>query len=106
MFDEKSFGERLAKLRFEKGISARDMSLSIGQNPGYINTIENGKAYPSMENFFIICDFLDIDPGDFFDSNLRHPSRIRKLLECANKMTETELDSMNVIASAMTDSTK
>ena len=41
---EEQFTNRLSKLRLAKGVSARDMSLSIGQNPGYINNIENGKA--------------------------------------------------------------
>ena len=59
---EKDFAQRLAQLRTQKGISARDMSLSIGQNPGYINTIENGKAFPTMMNFFYICEFLDVTP--------------------------------------------
>ena len=42
------FAERLIQLRTNKGVSARDMSLSLGQNPGYINNIESGKALPSM----------------------------------------------------------
>lgn len=54
---EKDFAQRLAQLRTQKGISARDMSLSIGQNPGYINTIENGKAFPTMMNFSIFANF-------------------------------------------------
>ena len=29
--------ERLAKLRMQKGVSARDMSLSLGQANNYIN---------------------------------------------------------------------
>ena len=37
---EKEFSLRLAQLRGEKGVSARDMSLSIGQNASYINNIE------------------------------------------------------------------
>ena len=32
--------ERLAKLRALKGVSARDMSLSLGQANNYINNIE------------------------------------------------------------------
>ena len=40
------FSNRLSKLRTQKGVSARDMSLSIGQNPGYINNIETGKTFP------------------------------------------------------------
>ena len=31
--------ERLAKLRTQKGVSARDMSLSLGQANNYINNI-------------------------------------------------------------------
>ncbi len=32
--------ERLAKLRTRKGVSARDMSLSLGQANNYINNIK------------------------------------------------------------------
>ena len=53
---ENEFQTRLAQLREKKGVSARDMSLSIGQNPGYINNIETGKALPSMSGFFYICE--------------------------------------------------
>ena len=64
---EEGFALRLAQLRNKKGVSARDMSLSIGQNAGYINTIESGKAFPSMTVFFYICEYLDITPEEFFD---------------------------------------
>ena len=36
-----NFAARLSKLRQEKGVSARDMSLSLGQSESYINKIEN-----------------------------------------------------------------
>ena len=38
------FSKRLAELRQEKGVSARDMSLSLGQSESYINKIENNYA--------------------------------------------------------------
>ena len=68
---EDEFPLRLAQLRNKKGVSARDMSLSIGQNPGYINNIESGKAMPSMACFFYICEYLNISPKDFFDFECR-----------------------------------
>ena len=43
---KEAFSKRLVQLRMAKGVSARDMSLSLGQNPGYINSIENNK--PSL----------------------------------------------------------
>lgn len=50
---EDDFPLRLAQLRTKKGVSARDMSLSIGQNHAYINNIESGKALPSMAHFLL-----------------------------------------------------
>ena len=44
---EDDFCKRLIQLRLEKGVSARDMSLSIGQSEAYINRIENRKMLPS-----------------------------------------------------------
>ncbi len=63
---EKEFSKRLCELRLEKGVSAREMSLSLGQSASYINRIENGKMLPSMGGFFKICDYLSITPNVFF----------------------------------------
>lgn len=50
--EKDEFIRRLIELRLNKGVSARDMSLSIGQSPGYINNIENDVNFPSMTVFF------------------------------------------------------
>ena len=63
---EDFFCERLSKLRNEKGISARDLSLKLGYNPGYVNAIENQNVLPSMSAFFYICQYLKITPCEFF----------------------------------------
>lgn len=89
---EKEFSNRLAQIRSKRGISARDMSLSIGQNPGYINTIENGKAFPTMKNFFYICEFLHITPKEFFDANAEKAEQINTLTEQLNQLDERQID--------------
>lgn len=63
---EDLLSERLSKLRNAKGVSAREMSLAIGQNESFINRIENGKALPSMQAFFYICEYLMVTPSEFF----------------------------------------
>ena len=65
--EKEEFIKRLTELRMNKGVSARDMSLSLGQSPGYINNIENGVNLPSMSLFFYICDYFGITPLEFFD---------------------------------------
>jgi len=71
--------ERLARLRTQKGVSARDMSLSLGQADNYINNIENRRSMPSMSAFFYICEYLHITPKDFFDEENPSPYLLNEL---------------------------
>ncbi|MBQ3063786.1 MAG: helix-turn-helix transcriptional regulator [Clostridia bacterium] len=95
------FSVRLARLRNKKGVSARDMSLSIGQNPGYINNIESGKALPSMQAFFFICDYLGITPAEFFDIDSATPEKLSALLSDLKRLDENQLDSIQVLVKGL-----
>ncbi|MBQ7975788.1 MAG: helix-turn-helix transcriptional regulator, partial [Clostridia bacterium] len=75
--DEKFIKQRIAKLRTDKNISARELSLRLGQSTGYINTIENGKSLPSMTMFLYICEYFKITPQEFFDEHTEHPKLIQ-----------------------------
>lgn len=77
---DKRFAKRLAHLRKIKGVSAREMSLAIGQNNAYINSIENGKNFPTMTGFFYICEYLGIEPREFFDFDNRNPQETNELI--------------------------
>lgn len=87
---ERFFAYRLAKLRAQKGISARSMSLSLGQNENYINQIENQKTYPSMQSFFYICDFLSVTPEEFFADSNQSPDALRALLADLQQLNDEE----------------
>lgn len=91
MTNEEFFAQRLSTLRNQKEISARDMSLSLGQNPGYINTIESGKSFPSMANFFYICEYLNITPKSFFDESLSYPSKVGFIINQLPQLNENQL---------------
>lgn len=98
---EKDFSLRLARLRNEKGVSARDMSLSMGQNPGYINNIESGKSMPSLAGIFYICEYLGITPRDFFDEESGNPSNAKELFEIAKTLSNEQLDSLISLAKGL-----
>ena len=53
MNTKESFSTRLAQLRTDEEISAREMSLDLGQNPSYINRIENQKLIHLCRSFSI-----------------------------------------------------
>lgn len=96
---EEDFPKRLYDLRMRKGVSARDMSLSIGQNPGYINRIENNQGLPSMSAFFIICDYLGITPSEFFNISVAKPERMRNLISQLEKLDSKQFDDVAAIVS-------
>lgn len=85
------FPQRLAKLRLHKNVSAREMSLEIGQSSSYINSIENGKAFPSMQGFFYICEYLHVTPQEFFETDNVWPERLNEVIEEAKKLDEASL---------------
>ncbi|SDG61110.1 helix-turn-helix domain-containing protein [Desulfosporosinus hippei] len=91
---EKYLSERIAKLRTMKKVSARDMSLSIGQNENYINHIENGKSMPSMQVFFYICEYFNISPKEFFDEKTINPPLIKAVIDDLNQLDEKQI--MNI----------
>ena len=98
---EDEFPLRLAQLRNKKGVSARDMSLSIGQNHAYINNIESGKALPSMALFFYICDYLNITPAEFFDLDSKNPEKLQSLIEDLKKLNDKQLESIAEIVKGL-----
>lgn len=96
MFED-LFYERLEKLRTQKGVSARDMSLSIGQSAGYINSLENKNGFPSMQVFFYICEYLGVTPSEFFDNTNSYPSEFREIMENLNALDPEKLRHVKAI---------
>ena len=94
MIDENYIANRIAALRSLMNVSARDMSLSLGQSPNYINHIENHKTQPSMQMFFYICEYLKVTPKEFFDEDISAPALITELLTEAKRLDNEQLSSL------------
>lgn len=90
--ERKEFCRRLSELRMKKGVSSRDMSLSLGLSASYINNIENDVTMPSMDAFFLICDYFDITPKDFFDVENDSSLSVSNLISEASSLTEHQIE--------------
>ena len=91
MFINEQFHKRLAELRTQADVSARDMSLSLGQSESYISNIENGHNLPSMSVFFYICDYLKVTPQEFFDLESRAPDRLSEITAKLKRLNPEQL---------------
>lgn len=56
--EEQFIRDRLSKLREEKQVSERKMSLDLGHSTSYIRGITSGRSLPSMSEFLYICEYL------------------------------------------------
>ena len=86
------FAERLTALRLQKSVSARDMSLSLGQSESYINKIENRRTMPSMIGFFYICEYLEITPQEFFNVDTAAPAKAAEIAKSIQKLPPQKAD--------------
>ncbi len=100
MFED-DFVNRLTMLRLAKGVSARDMSLSIGQNASYINNIESGKALPSMSAFLTICDYLNVSPSEYFETGNNNPERIKQIIDDLKFLSNEQLEHIAAIVKGL-----
>lgn len=99
--EQKEFSLRLAQLRENKGVSAREMSISIGQCESYINGVENGINFPSMSVFFYICDYLGITPQEFFETEMKNPVKTKELLNAVKGLSSEQLENLIALAKGL-----
>lgn len=83
--------ERITKLRMDKGVSEYKMSYDLGHSRGYVNNISSGKALPSMQEFFAICEYFDITPAEFFNIDVSNPAVFSKTAESIQKLSESDM---------------
>lgn len=95
------FYKRLSTLREQKGVSARNMSLSIGQCESYVNSIENKKILPSMNVFFYMCEYLDISPEAFFSESQVYPTEIEEFIQELQKLSPEDFQHLFYILKAI-----
>ena len=84
--DKEFVAMRISRIRNAHNISARKLSIALGQSTEYINQIENGKHMPSLEGLFNFCDYFNISLSDFFDDRFEFPVEYKGIIEELNKM--------------------
>lgn len=92
IMDRTFIKDRYAKIRIAHKLSARKLSLELGQSTEYINQIENGKSMPSIEGLFNFCEYFHMTPGEFFDDRFEFPVEYEGIIEELNKMDSIAVD--------------
>jgi len=89
--------KRVVQLRSLKKVSARDMSLNMGQNEGYINSIENKKTAPSISGLYYICEYFGVQLKDFFDTGNAMPEMLEEVVADLKELDRESLEQVSAI---------
>lgn len=89
--DEKFIRDRITELRIKKGVSEYKMSYDLGKSRRYIYNISSGKSLPPMKEFLSICDYLEVTPQQFFDSDTKRPELVQKALLSMKDLNESDM---------------
>lgn len=95
---EALFIRQLEKFLQNKGVSQREMSLSLGQSEGYVAKITSGHNLPRMLPFFWICDYFGIHPKDFFNEGISgNPALIESIIKGLYKLSDEQLNYISAL---------
>ncbi len=83
---------RITELRLRKDVSEYQMSYDLGHSRGYIYNISSGKCLPPMNEFLAICDYFDISPADFFQTDNPYPDLTRKVINEMSDLSEEDIE--------------
>ena len=62
MMEEQFIRDRISKLREQKQVSERKMSLDLGHSTSYIRSITSGRSLPSMSEFlYVLIGFTQLN---------------------------------------------
>lgn len=62
--DYKIIGERIKKVRRERGLTQEELSEKMDISIAFLSRVENGTSKLNLKRIFEICNLLDTTPGE------------------------------------------
>lgn len=108
-----SLGERIKKLRKEKGLTQLQLAEKANMSRTYVADVERNRYNPSIETLKSIADALNVDPADllsenklpYYKLNDKDERDIAKRLESVMESLESE-DSLAFLGGEMDEETR
>ena len=92
--EEQFIRDRISRLREDKQVSERKMSLDLGHSTSYIRSITSGRALPSMSEFLYICEYLGVTPMEFFNEEKSTTLTQQKAIDYIYTMSDEDISLM------------
>ena len=93
--------ERISILRIRKNVSEYKMSTDLGRSKNYIQSISSGRYLPSVSELLSICEYLEVTPKEFFDTEMNEPVLVHELVDTVKGLSEDDLKVLISVAEKM-----
>ena len=98
--EEQFIRDRISKLREQKQVSERKMSLDLGHSTSYIRSITSGRSLPSMSELLYICEYLGVTPMEFFNEDKATTLMQQKAIDYIYSMSDEDVSLMDEVNDA------
>ena len=89
----KDFSLRLVQLCEKKNLSSTSLSYSLGHSHSYIHNILSSRSKLSINEFFEICDILNVTPAEFFSTE-ENPLLINEIRNFLSELEPVYLEKL------------
>lgn len=90
--DLSGIGERISRIRKERGLTLKDMVAYTGFSAGYLSNLETGKTSPTLENLKMITGVLEVDLLELLTSEKTRHDVIRAEEIKVNRYEEENME--------------
>ena len=95
----KVFGHRIMMRRKQLGLNQSELAELTGISDNQISNIENGRSFPKLSNFLILCDVLNCN-ADYFLSGIVKTDTPDQIIEMISTMEPKELKALWILIDA------
>lgn len=72
-----TIGEKLRKLRNEKGVTQRQLAEAVNYSSSYIGDLESNRTNPSIKTLEILARYFDTEMGYFFEGECCYQKKLK-----------------------------
>lgn len=107
-YDFKAVGLAIKEARIRRGLTREQVGTMIEIDPRYLTNIENKGQHPSIQVLYDLVSLLNVSVDEFFlpENNLVKSTKRRQIEKNMDSFTEKELDLIDALAAAITESKK
>lgn len=95
----KVFGHRIMMRRKQLGLNQSELAELTGISDNQISNIENGRSFPKLSNFLILCDVLNCN-ADYLLSGIIKTDIPDRIVEMVSTMEPNELRTLWILVDA------